>query len=146
LHRARLLDARDHGHGGWFGFDVGDWSRGVDRGWRHVMFDGRLRNHRCDRNRLRLRRRLHCWLWFRRWLGLGGRGTLNDQLDGDFIAHALGFRGQWKRKRCRLNCFGYRALLAQLSATLSGEDLFGESFDRVDRQNRRRHIMATVSR
>ena len=73
-------------------------------------------------------------------------GILDDQLDGEFVADALGFRRQRMRKRCGLDRFGDGALLAQLSTTIAREDLLGEGFDRVDRQNGRRHIMATVSR
>jgi hypothetical protein len=73
-------------------------------------------------------------------------GFLNDQLDGYFITHAFGLRREWMRKRRGLDRLGHRALFTELATTIAREDLLGEGFDRVDRQNCRRHIVATVSR
>src|SRR5688572_6623345 len=86
------------------------------------------------RDRLRLARRgVGTWL-------------LHHELDREFLSDSLRLRyqGMWERRG--LNGFGRRALFAKFAPAIAGQDLLRERLDCVDRQNRRRHIVATVSR
>jgi hypothetical protein len=69
---------------------------------------------------------------------------MDHELNRKFVADAFRLRHQGMRERRCLNRFRRGALLPQFATRVEGEDLLREGLDRVDRQNRRGHIVATI--